>query len=71
VGHAVGRTLANVSVALGALAMPHTYSAMCKIRLGLWGEVLLHPLSEAVSNCGCGWGLGMGTNADKAKGTVL
>jgi hypothetical protein len=44
----VGRTLANTGVALGVLAMPATYSAMCKIKLGLWGEVLLHPLSEAV-----------------------
>jgi hypothetical protein len=49
VGHALGRTLANTGVALGVLAMPPTYSAMCKIKLGLWGEVLLHPLSEAVS----------------------
>jgi hypothetical protein len=49
--HSLGRTLATCGAAMG-LPMPQSYSAMCKIRLNIWGE-LVHLFGEPVRVGGC------------------
>jgi hypothetical protein len=46
--HSVCRSVATVCSCLGLLPVPHTYMTWCRIRLDIWGDILIFSLAEPV-----------------------